>query len=130
MTKVPCPALTRMKREHPSNRDKAMPHCAPEGQQQSQALRLLHLSAAVRQRAVYWAMFGFVLSGFLLSRASGEELVLYGAGSLREVMTQIAADYQRTRVPTRGPTQTWQFRDPRSKGPADCRRLPAHCRER
>ena len=97
MTKVPCPALTRMKREHPSNRDKAMPHCVPEGQQQSQALRLLHLAAAVRQRAVYWAMFGFVLSGFLLSRASGEELVLYGAGSLREVMTQIAADYQKTR---------------------------------
>jgi molybdate transport system substrate-binding protein len=42
-------------------------------------------------------MFGFVLSGLLLSRASGGELVLYGAGSLREVMTQIAVDYQKTR---------------------------------
>jgi len=28
------------------------------------------------------------------STASGEELVLFGAGSLREVMTQIATDYQ------------------------------------
>ena len=30
----------------------------------------------------------------MFSRASGEELVLYGAGSLWEVMTQIVADYQ------------------------------------
>jgi hypothetical protein len=27
MTKVPRPALTRIKREHPTNRDKTMQHC-------------------------------------------------------------------------------------------------------
>jgi ABC-type molybdate transport system substrate-binding protein len=30
----------------------------------------------------------------LSSSATGEELVLFGAGSLREVMTQMATDYQ------------------------------------
>jgi ABC-type molybdate transport system substrate-binding protein len=38
-----------------------------------------------------------LLSCFLLRSAEGEDLVLYGAGSLREVMTQIASDYQAVR---------------------------------
>ena len=43
---------------------------------------------------VYWGLIAFLLGGVLHSTASSEELVLFGAGSLREVMTQIAADYQ------------------------------------
>jgi ABC-type molybdate transport system substrate-binding protein len=42
-------------------------------------------------------MLSLLLVGLPLGRAAGEELVVYGAGSLREVMTQIAADYQATR---------------------------------
>src|SRR6266853_1250485 len=43
---------------------------------------------------VYWSLTALLLGCVLSSTASSEELVLFGAGSLREVMTQIAADYQ------------------------------------
>jgi Bacterial extracellular solute-binding protein len=46
---------------------------------------------------VHWGMVISLLSCFLLRSAEGEDLVLYGAGSLREVMTQIASDYQAVR---------------------------------
>jgi hypothetical protein len=64
MTNVPYPALTRIKREQLTNRDNTMQYCVQEGQQKCQALRLLHLAAVLRQRAVYWGMFGFVLMAF------------------------------------------------------------------
>ena len=41
-----------------------------------------------------WSGITLLLCGVLSSSATGEELVLFGAGSLREVMTQIATDYQ------------------------------------
>ena len=41
-----------------------------------------------------WSGITLLLCGVLSSSAAGEELVLFGAGSLREVMTQIATDYQ------------------------------------
>ena len=43
---------------------------------------------------VYWSLTALLLGCLLSSAAGSEELVLFGAGSLREVMTQIAADYQ------------------------------------
>ena len=43
---------------------------------------------------VYWSLTALLLGCVLSSTASSEELVLFGAGSLREVMTQIATDYQ------------------------------------
>jgi molybdenum ABC transporter molybdate-binding protein len=43
---------------------------------------------------VYWSLTALLLGWGLTSTAGSEELVLFGAGSLREVMTQIAADYQ------------------------------------
>ena len=43
---------------------------------------------------VYWSLTVLLLGWVLCSTAGSEELVLFGAGSLREVMTQIAADYQ------------------------------------
>ena len=48
----------------------------------------------VLRRVVYWGVTALLLGWVLGSTAGGEELVLFGAGSLREVMTQIAADYQ------------------------------------
>jgi molybdate transport system substrate-binding protein len=91
------PAFMRLKREHLVPKGRVVHHRVRARRLRSQASRPLNLAATVRQRVVSWAWFGLVLSGLLLSRASGEELVLYGAGSLREVMTQIAADYQETR---------------------------------
>src|SRR5262245_37603621 len=81
------PALTRLKREHLAPRDQAVYYRIRVRQVRSQALKLPNLAATVCQRVVSRALFGLVLSGLLLGRASGEELVLYGAGSLREVMT-------------------------------------------
>src|SRR5262245_30340369 len=43
---------------------------------------------------IYGGLAALLLGWVLSSTAGGEELVLFGAGSLREVMTQIAADYQ------------------------------------
>jgi molybdate transport system substrate-binding protein len=91
------PAFMRLKREPLALRERAVLHRVRERQLRSQASRPLNLAVTVRQHLVSWALFGLVLSGLLLSRASGEELVLYGAGSLREVMAQIAADYQAMR---------------------------------
>jgi molybdate transport system substrate-binding protein len=48
----------------------------------------------VVRRVVCWSLIALVLGWVLSSTASGEELLLFGAGSLREVMTQIATDYQ------------------------------------
>src|SRR5262252_188812 len=43
---------------------------------------------------VCWGLTVLLVGWVLSSLAGSEELVLFGAGSLREVMTQIAADYQ------------------------------------
>src|SRR5215471_15330355 len=43
---------------------------------------------------VCWGLTALLLGWILSSTAGSEELVLFGAGSLREVITQIAADYQ------------------------------------
>jgi len=51
-------------------------------------------SGTVVRCVVYWSLTALLLGLVLSSTASSEELVLFGAGSLREVMTQIAADYQ------------------------------------
>ena len=51
-------------------------------------------SGTVVRCVVYWSLTALLLGWILNSTASSEELVLFGAGSLREVMTQIAADYQ------------------------------------
>lgn len=45
-------------------------------------------------RMIRWRLIVLVLSGLLSGIATGEELVLFGAGSLREVMTQVATEYQ------------------------------------
>jgi hypothetical protein len=46
---------------------------------------------------ICWGFMALSCSICLSGHAYGGELVLYGAGSLREVMTQIASDYQATR---------------------------------
>ena len=51
-------------------------------------------SGTVVRCAVYLSLTALLLGSVLSNTASSEELVLYGAGSLREVMTQIATDYQ------------------------------------
>src|SRR5215813_9624159 len=51
-------------------------------------------SGTVARYGVYWSLTVLLLGCVLGRTASSEELVLFGAGSLREVMTQIAADYQ------------------------------------
>src|SRR5215831_3509436 len=51
-------------------------------------------SGLVIRCVVYWSLTALLLCWTLSSTADSEELVLFGAGSLREVMTQIAADYQ------------------------------------
>jgi molybdate transport system substrate-binding protein len=51
-------------------------------------------SGTVVRCVVYWSLTALLLGSVLSSTAGSEELVLFGAGSLREVMTQIAADYQ------------------------------------
>src|SRR5262245_49540783 len=51
-------------------------------------------SGTVVRCVVYWGLTALLLGWILSSTARSEELVLFGAGSLREVMTQIAADYQ------------------------------------
>ena len=51
-------------------------------------------SGTVVRCVVYWSLTALLLGLVLSSTAGSEELVLFGAGSLREVMTQIAADYQ------------------------------------
>src|SRR5499433_3385936 len=56
-------------------------------------MSVLRLGTGVR-RVVYWGLTALVLSWILSSTAESEDLVLFGAGSLREVMTQIATDYQ------------------------------------
>jgi Bacterial extracellular solute-binding protein len=45
---------------------------------------------------ICWEFMALSCSICLPGHALGGELVLYGAGSLREVMTQVAADYQAT----------------------------------
>jgi len=50
----------------------------------------------VRRLVIRWGFMALACSICLPTHAIGGELVLYGAGSLREVMTQIAADYQAT----------------------------------
>jgi molybdate transport system substrate-binding protein len=72
-------------------------HRVQTRQVNSQASRLLNTAATVLLRAVCWGILSLMLSGLLFSHASGQELVLYGAGSLREVMSQIVADYHATR---------------------------------
>lgn len=96
MTSMPCPTLTQLTRGHLANRDQARQHGTREGQARHQASRLRNTLATVLQGVVCWGMLSLMLTGLPLGRASGEELVIYGAGSLREVMTQIAADYQTT----------------------------------
>ena len=83
----------------PRHRDQASATCASEKDRCSrQASRLLNIAATVLQaRRVLGHARPHAQLAFCSGRASGEELVLYGAGSLREVMTQIAADYQATR---------------------------------
>jgi ABC-type molybdate transport system substrate-binding protein len=51
-------------------------------------------SGTVVRCVVYWSLTALLLGSVLSSTAGSEELVLFGAGSLREVMTQIATDYQ------------------------------------
>ena len=51
-------------------------------------------SGTVVRCVVYLSLTALLLGSVLSNTASSEELVLYGAGSLREVMTQIATDYQ------------------------------------
>jgi molybdate transport system substrate-binding protein len=97
VTSMACPALTRLTRGHLANRDQPRQHGIREGQTSAQASRLRLILATVLQRVVCRGMLSLLLTGLPLSCASGEELVLYGAGSLREVMTQITADYQATR---------------------------------
>src|SRR5262245_31149956 len=97
MTRASCSAPTRMRWEQPINRAKTTQPRVPQGQPKSYILCLLTRTGAVRQRAARCGIAGFVLSALVLSYASGEEVVLYGAGSLREVMTQIATDYQKLR---------------------------------
>ena len=49
-----------------------------------------------------WSLIVLVLSGLLRGIVTGEELVVFGAGSLREVLTQVATEYQTTHsVPVR-----------------------------
>ena len=43
---------------------------------------------------IYWGLATLLLGWVLRSTAGSEELVLFGAGSLREAITQMAADYQ------------------------------------
>jgi ABC-type molybdate transport system substrate-binding protein len=43
---------------------------------------------------ICWSFIALMLGGFLSGVAAGEELVLFGAGSLREVMTHVATEYQ------------------------------------
>jgi hypothetical protein len=210
MTSMPCPILTRLQREPLANGDQSRRRGFQDGQASDQALLLRNTLATILKRVACWGMFSLLLAGLPLGRASGEEIVLYGAGSLREVMTQIAAGYQKTRgmqvrtdfgpsglmreriargeqvdvfasadlghpltlqregramvvamftrntlcavalprvgltttnaesrpgrrlylghVPTGGHAHTRQFRDPRSEGPTDCRRLAAQRR--
>jgi hypothetical protein len=45
---------------------------------------------------IRWEFMALSCSICLPGHALGGELVLYGAGSLREVITQVAADYQAT----------------------------------
>src|SRR5215472_909125 len=51
-------------------------------------------SGPVVRCVIYWSLTALLLGWVLSSTAGSEELVLFGAGSLREVITQIAADYQ------------------------------------
>jgi len=51
-------------------------------------------SGTVVKCVVAWSLLALLLDWGVSRTASSEELVLFGAGSLREVMTQIAADYQ------------------------------------
>jgi ABC-type molybdate transport system substrate-binding protein len=51
-------------------------------------------SGTVVRCVVCWSLTVLLLGLVLSSTADSEELVLFGAGSLREVMTQIATDYQ------------------------------------
>jgi molybdate transport system substrate-binding protein len=97
MISAPRPLLTGLKRQHPAYRGMTVKHRIQNGQMRIQASYLLHAAATILSRAACWGMLGLMLSGLLLGHASGEELVLFGAGSLREVMTQIAADYRATR---------------------------------
>src|SRR5262245_16154879 len=46
------------------------------------------------QWVLYWSGIALLLLRVLSSGVRGEELVVFGAGSLREVMTQVATDYQ------------------------------------
>ena len=49
-----------------------------------------------------WSLIVLVLNGLLRGIVTGEELVVFGAGSLREVLTQVATEYQTTHsVPVR-----------------------------
>src|SRR4029434_5181556 len=51
-------------------------------------------SGPVVRCVVCWSLTALLLVWVLSSTAGSEELVLFGAGSLREVIAQIAADYQ------------------------------------
>jgi molybdate transport system substrate-binding protein len=97
MTGMPCPVLTQLKREYLANRNQSMQHCIRDGQASNQASLLRNTLATIFQSVVCWGILSLMLTGLPLGLASGEELVVYGAGSLREVMTQIAADYQTMR---------------------------------
>ena len=97
MTSVLRPSITALEMEHPAHRYRVLRQRVQERHGKNQASHLLNTLATARQCAVCWGMFVLMLSGLLLGRASGEELVLYGAGSLRGVMTQVAAEYQTTR---------------------------------
>lgn len=48
---------------------------------------------SIGRRVLRWSGMALLLCGVLSGGARGEELVLFGAGSLREVMTQVATDY-------------------------------------
>src|SRR5262245_16935812 len=97
MTSMLRSTLIRFTRGSLANRDRPRRHDIRAGQASDQASRPRNTLATKLKRVACWGMLSLLLTGLPLGRAAGEELVVYGAGSLREVITQIAADYQATR---------------------------------
>lgn len=97
MASMPCPLITQPDIEHPAQEYTLVRQGLQQTQGRNQASGALSTLATILQHVACWGMLSLMFAIVPLSRASGEELVLYGVGSLREVMTQIAADYQTMR---------------------------------
>jgi molybdate transport system substrate-binding protein len=97
MISAPRPSLAGHKLQRPAHRGMTGQHRIQNAPMRNQASRLLNTAATMLSGAACRGIIGLMLSSLLLGHAAGEELVLYGAGSLREVMTQIAADFRAAR---------------------------------